>query len=89
MVEEPETLRLAQAQGTIRYTLGGRVLAGGDLIQLCCSGGWITGRFEWDGQVDSPPSFFFSIELGGGKVSQQSIAIPEGALVRRPSLGEA
>jgi len=83
MTTEPETLRLAPAQGTLRWTLGGRVLHGGDLIQVCCSGGWITGRFEVGSDVDAKPLFYFSIELGGGKVAQQFIEIPEGALVRR------
>jgi hypothetical protein len=77
-------MQLAPAQGTLRYFLGGRVLNGGDIIQLCCSGGWITGRFEWDQQPDTRPSFFFfSIELEGGKVAQHSLTIPEGALFRR------
>lgn len=83
MNEEPETLRLAPAQGTLRWTLGGRVLHGGDIIQLCCSGGWLTGRFEVGSDVDARPTFYFSIELEGGRVAQQSLEIPEGALLRR------
>jgi ketosteroid isomerase-like protein len=78
-----ETLRLGQAQGSRRFVLAGRGLNGGDIVQLCCSGGWITGRFEWDGQPDAAPRFFFSIEREGGRVEQQSLAIPEGALLRR------
>ena len=81
--EAGEHLTLGRAQGSTRYLLGGKVLSGGDVLQLCCSGGWLTGRFEWDRNEASPPMFFFSIELGGGRVEQQSIALPEGALLRR------
>lgn len=80
-MNEPTTLRLVPARGAVRYALDDRVLGGGDLIELCCSGGWLTGRFEWDGDVAEPPRFFFSIECVGG-VAQQSLAIPENALVR-------
>jgi len=80
---KPETLHLVHAQGSLRYALGARALNGGDLFELCCSGGWLTGRFEWDGRVDAAPRFFFSIELEGGKVAQHSLEIPEGALLRR------
>jgi hypothetical protein len=82
MNREPGTLLLARAQGTMRYTLGGRVVHGGDIVQLCFSGGWITGRFECDMENQGKPMFFFSIELEGGKVDQQSLVIPEGALLR-------
>lgn len=80
---EPETLTLGRAQGAARYMLGGRGLSGGDLVQLCCSGGWITGRFECDSGTGQQPTFYFSVEVGGGKVEQQSLVIPEGALLRR------
>jgi hypothetical protein len=83
MPVETETLRRTHAQGTVRFALGDRVLHGGDLIELCCSGGWVTGRFECDSGTGGEPTFFFSIELGGGEVSQHSLVIPEGALVRR------
>jgi hypothetical protein len=78
------TLQLAHAQGTIRYALLGRPLSGGDIVQLCCSGGWITGRFEWEGSTELPPSFYFSIELEGGRIAQQAVPIPDRALLRWP-----
>ncbi len=78
------SLQLAHAQGTVRYSLLGRVLSGGDVIQLCCSGGWVTGRFEWEGSTEAPPSFYFSIELDGGGIAQQVLAIPDRALLRWP-----
>jgi hypothetical protein len=82
MSSEPGTLVLAHAQGARRWFLRDRPLSGGDIVALCCSGGWITGRFEWGAGMDAQPFFFFSIELGEGKVSPQSLAIPEGALLR-------
>lgn len=81
-LDEPENLRLGLAQGTQRYMLGHRALHGGDIVQLCLSGGWVTGRFECDSGTGGAPTFFFSIELGGGNVSQESLVIPEGALLR-------
>jgi hypothetical protein len=79
------SLRLGRAQGADRYYLLDRPVSGGDCIQLCTSGGWITGRFEWDAGRDAPPSFYFSVELeGGGDVAQLHFAIPEGALLRWP-----
>jgi hypothetical protein len=77
-------IELAHAQGSLRYSLLGRPLSGGDVVQLCCSGGWITGRFEWEGSAEAPPSFYFSIELEGGGVAQQVLPIPDGALLRWP-----
>lgn len=85
-VETPEpaaNLRIGHAQGSSRFFLGDRPLGGGDVVELCTSGGWITGRFEWNGRTDVPPSFHFSIELGGGIIEQQSLLIPDGALLRR------
>jgi hypothetical protein len=76
------TLSVVQAQGTQRYALLGRVVSGGSVLELCCSGGWLTGRFEQD--ADKAPTFYFSIELEGGRVSQQAIELPEGALLRWP-----
>jgi len=78
------TLELAHAQGTVRYSLLGRPISGGDVVQLCCSGGWITGRFEWEGSTEAPASFYFSIELDGGRIAQQTLVIPDGALLRWP-----
>jgi hypothetical protein len=78
-------LRSAYAQGTLRYFLHDRVLSGGEVVELCCSGGWLAGRFEWDGAArEGAPRFFFSIELGGGEVAEHSLLLPEGALLRWP-----
>ena len=84
MSGEAGNLVVGHAQGAARYVLLGRPLSGGDIIQLCCSGGWITGRFEWAGHVEASPSFYFSIELGGGRIAQQVLALPDGALMRWP-----
>jgi hypothetical protein len=78
-------LRTGKAQGTSRFFLEDRPLSGGSVVELCCSGGWLTGRFEWEGDVDAAPSFYFSIEIEGGDVDQQRIELPEGALLRWPS----
>jgi ketosteroid isomerase-like protein len=78
-----ETLQIGQAQGSRRYMLGDRVVTGGEILEMCCSGGWLTGRFEWSGQLEDAPTFFFSIELDGGQVAQHSMPLPEGALLRR------
>lgn len=77
-------LRLAPAQGSVRYFLDDRVLHGGDIVELCCSGGWLKGRFEWDPGMGTAPSFHFSIELGGGEVAPQVLELPERALLRWP-----
>ena len=84
MSSEGTPLRLGTAQGSARWFAGDRALNGGDIVQLCCSGGWLTGRFECDAGTNDAPTFFFSIELGGGRVEQQKIVLPEGALLRRP-----
>jgi len=83
-MSDPGVLELVRAQGTVRYALLGRALSGGDIVQLCCSGGWLTGRFEWSGEFDTPPCFFFSIELQGGRVDQRMLDLPDGALLRWP-----
>jgi hypothetical protein len=82
MASGPSTLVLGHAQGARRWFLCGRPLSGGDVVQLCCSGGWITGRFEWGAEMDARPFFYFSIEVEGGRVAEQSLAIPDGALMR-------
>ena len=65
-----------------RYCLAGRPINGGDTIELCISGGWITGRFEWTPE-DELPTFHFSIELVRGQ-APLSILLPEGARLRWP-----
>jgi hypothetical protein len=83
-VTEASALVLGTSLGVPRYLLDGRPLQGGDVVSLCCSGGWVTGRFEWDAGSETRPTFHFSIELGGGRVSMQAIELPDGALLRRP-----
>lgn len=84
MASAPGTLRLGTAQGGPRWFLLDRPVSGADVVALCCSGGWITGRFEWDAGMGGGPRFFFSIEIEGGEVVQHSLEIPEGALLRWP-----
>lgn len=84
MSSTPASLSLGRAQGAPRYFLGDKPISGGDIVQLCTSGGWITGRFEWDPGEAGVPTFFFSLELDGGGVSQLQIAIPARALLRWP-----
>jgi hypothetical protein len=84
MSDESGALELGRAQGAARYFLLGRPVGGGDVVQLCCSGGWVTGRFEWDAGEGGAPTFYFSIEIAGGGVAQQAIVIPDGALLRWP-----
>lgn len=85
MSEPSGSLQLGRAQGAMRYFLLDRAVNGGDVVQLCTSGGWITGRFEWDAGSDDGPMFYFSVELdGGGDVAQLRVPIPERALLRWP-----
>ena len=82
MPDDGAPLRPGRAQGADRWFLDDRPLSGGDVVQLCCSGGWLTGRFECDS--GGAPTFYFSIELGAGRIEQQKLVLPEGALLRRP-----
>ncbi|AKF11686.1 hypothetical protein [Sandaracinus amylolyticus] len=82
MKNETGSLRRGIARGGEAWFLNDRSLHGGDIVELCCSGGWITGRFEHDVGTGGAPTFFFSIELGEGRVAQMSISLPEGALMR-------
>jgi hypothetical protein len=71
-----------RVRGTgFKHYLLERPLSGGDVIELCMSGGWVTGRYEWAGEAQLP-RFHFSVELGEGRVWESSFALPEGALVR-------
>jgi hypothetical protein len=79
MQRDVSSLARGFAQGSPRFILGDRALSGGDIVEVCCSGGWLAGRFEWD---DAGAYFHFSIELGAGEVAAQRIALPEGALMR-------
>ena len=78
------SLRLGRAQGTERFFLGNGPVSGGDIVQMCASGGSITGRFEWDAGSGGVPMFYFSVELEGGGVEQLRFVIPEKALLRWP-----
>lgn len=76
---------LVERNGRLRYRIDDRVLSGGTPVDLCFSGGWVTGRFEWSGDAHERPRFHYSIELlGEGAVETGSIEIPDGAVVRWP-----
>ncbi|MBI5533599.1 MAG: hypothetical protein HY898_12845 [Deltaproteobacteria bacterium] len=79
-----ETLELRDGLSGPRYYLASRPLAGGTPIQLCFSGGWVTGRFEWSGDYADRPRMHCSIELCGGGTFDHSFEIPEDAIVRWP-----
>jgi len=80
-----ETLELITRNGRLRYQLAGRVVTGSDLIDLCFSGGWVTGRYEWRGDLGERPRFHYSIEMmAEGRVTEGTIEIPEGAVLRWP-----
>lgn len=84
MASSAGSLELGRAQGQERYFLVGRPVSGGDVVQICASGGWLTGRFEWDAGEGRAPTFYFSVELDGGGVAQLHLVIPERALLRWP-----
>jgi hypothetical protein len=84
MTTSSGSLQLGHAQGAPRYFLLERPVQGGDIVQLCTSGGWVTGRFEWDAGMGGVPTFYFSVELDGGGVAELSFPIPERALLRWP-----
>lgn len=76
-------LELRERNGRCKHWLLDRPVNGGDPLQLCFSGGWVTGRYEWSG-ADTPPRFHFSVEVGAGRVWESSFELPEGALLRWP-----
>jgi hypothetical protein len=77
-------LELRERGGRSKHWLLGRAVNGGDPLELCCSGGWIIGRYECAGG-EAAPRFHFSVELaGGGRVWESSFELPEGALLRWP-----
>jgi hypothetical protein len=81
-----EQLVLVARNGRVKHHLAGRPLHGGDPVDLCFSGGWVTGRYEWSGDVSEPPRFHYSLELAGeGRVAEGAFDLPEGALLRWPS----
>src|ERR1700754_2433237 len=78
-------LELLERPGRTKYYLNGRPVSGGDPIALCFSGGWVTGRFEWSGDLHVSPSFHYSIELMvEGRVVEGNLEIPDGAVLRWP-----
>lgn len=85
MREFGSTLELSDRGGRLKHRLAGRPVHGGDPIQLCFSGGWVTGRYEWSGQAHEPAYFHYSLELiAEGQVEPGIIVIPEGAILRWP-----
>jgi hypothetical protein len=79
------TLQLSERTGRVKHCLDDRPVSGGDPIELCFSGGWVIGKYEWNGDVRAAPHFHYSIELAqGGGVAQGSFELPEGAVVRWP-----
>jgi hypothetical protein len=82
MTGRAKSLDLRDGASGPRYHLAGRPVAGGSVVQLCFSGGWVTGRFEWSGQADEKPHFHCSVELDGGGVEEHVVEIPERALLR-------
>lgn len=78
------TLELRERGGRSKHWLLDRTVHGGDPLELCCSGGWLVGRYEWSGG-EAAPRFHFSVELmGGGRVWESSFELPDGALLRWP-----
>jgi hypothetical protein len=81
-----QTLQLIVRSGRAKHYLDGRPVNGGDPIDLCFSGGWVTGRYEWSGEPNVPPCFHYSLELiAEGRVAPGILAIPEGAVLRWPN----
>ena len=82
--QQAATLELRErVGGRWKHVLSGRVVHGGDPVQLCFSGGWVTGRYEWEGP-EHPPRFHFSVELAGGRVWESHLELPGDALLRWP-----
>jgi len=83
MPDPSHTLELRRGPAGDRYYLDGRVLNGGDVLELCFSGGWVAGRYEWS--PDRGPLFFCSIELVEGGVAEHVLELPDRALLRWPT----
>jgi hypothetical protein len=84
MTDHDHTLELRHGLVGDRYYLDGRLLNGGDILELCFSGGWVTGRYEWNPERAENPRFYCSIELAGGGVTEHVLEIPNRALLRWP-----
>jgi hypothetical protein len=76
-------LELRERNGRHKHYLAERPVNGGDILEVCFSGGWLPMRYEWGG-THEPPQFHFSVELGSGKVWQSFIELPDAALLRWP-----
>ncbi|MET0388738.1 MAG: hypothetical protein ABW321_22390 [Polyangiales bacterium] len=86
MRNDGEPLKLVVRDTRAKHYLFGRPVGGGDPIDLCFSGGWVTGRYEWSGEPAERPSFHYSLELiDEGRVAQGVITIPDGAILRWPN----
>jgi hypothetical protein len=86
MERDSGTLELVNRSGRWKYSLGGRLVSGGQPLDLCFSGGWVTGRFEWSGDAAERPRFHYSIALlGEGRVHEDSFVLPENAVMRWPA----
>jgi hypothetical protein len=77
-----EPLQLRERDGRKKHWLSQRPVNGGDIVEVCFSGGWLAMRYEWNG-LDRP-RFHFSVELGGGRVWESSLELPQDALMRWP-----
>jgi hypothetical protein len=75
------TLELRDQGGRLKHYLDGKPVNGGDLLEVCFSGGWLPMRYEWNGDLSSP-RFHFSVELGAGRVWESFLELPEDALLR-------
>ena len=82
-LRQTDQLELRDRGGRWKHYLLQRPVNGGDPVELCLSGGWVIGRYEWNAG-DEAPRFHFSVELGGGRVWESSFELPEGALLRWP-----
>jgi len=83
-MRSPQTLELRTTGGRPRHWLGDRPVNGGDALELCFSGGWVVGRYEWDAEKQERPLFHCSIVLQEGDVAETVIEIPDGAVMRWP-----
>jgi len=84
MSGQTRSLELRDGASGPRYYLANRPVPGASVVDMCFSGGWVTGRVEWSGDPTDRPRFFCSIELDGGGVEEHVVEIPERALLRWP-----
>ena len=82
MTGRAKSLELRDGPSGPRYYLTGKPVPGASVVEMCFSGGWVTGRFEWSGEPGERPRFFCSIELDGSGTAEHSVEIPERALLR-------